>query len=191
METIQTIDVEIEGKSPLLMNKFNIEALKSKTIAGSNKEDAYGTPEEQAEKTAYWMSNKKELCIPSEVLMGALLNASKMYKVKGKSVTSSLAGTVKVEPFEIPLGTNKYEVDARGVVISSGMKRSRVIRCRAKVSSWKAKFQIIYDKRFISDPEILKAILEDAGQRIGIMDFSPRHRGSFGCFLVKQWKIAK
>ncbi len=81
---------------------------------------------------------------------------------------------------EISLGTNKYVIDTRPVVI----QRARVLKSRAKLEKWKISFTIVYSEQLIADPQIIKTVLEEAGQRIGIMDFRPQKAGMFGCFNV-------
>jgi len=81
---------------------------------------------------------------------------------------------------EISLGTDKYKIDTRPVVIV----RQRVLKSRARLDEWKASFEIIYSEKLISDPQIIKTVLEEAGQRIGIMDYRPQKGGPHGTFKV-------
>ena len=199
-KTTGRITVEIEGTSPLLMNKFSIGALEKPAMKMSSVKKAgeeYGTVDEQAAKTAYWTSDGKSLCIPAEVLMGSILNAGKSYMVKqsGKSratsISNFLAGAMRIEPYQVSLNTQKYEADVRGVVIAQGMKRNRIARVRAKVPVWKAKFEIVYNKLLLENPNLLEEVLKDAGQRVGIMDYRPERRGNMGCFLVTTFKVVE
>lgn len=178
-----TINVTIEGISGLLMNKFNVaEAIEQKK--GRRTTRSYD-PVEDAEKSAYWSSKgKKELIIPSQVIYASLLNASSFHKIGRRSAKAILAGSIRVDPSEISLGTDKYEVDIRPVVI----QRARVIKGRAILPEWKASFKIIYNKDLIADEQIIKTILEEAGQRIGIMDFRPQKGGQYGTFKVIKFK---
>lgn len=188
------IEIEIEGTSPLLMNKFHIEALErqsvSKTKITKKADDKYGTPEAQAEQSAYFASDGKSLCIPAENMMRAIISGAKSFTVKvagrsrGTSLAKSLGGALKIEPFEILLTPNKYEIDARGVVIQKG----RVVRYRAKLPIWKARFFILYDKTILDSPSILEEVIADTGTRIGLMDFRPEKMGSFGCFKVTKFQ---
>ena len=176
---MKTIKVEIEGTSPLLMNKYNVEA-ELERQKGKRITKTYD-PKEEAEKSAYWsLGKKKELIIPSEVLYASILNASSFHRIGKRSAKSILAGSIKVEPMEVSLGTNKYVIDTRPVVI----QRARVLKSRAKLEKWKVSFNIIYSEDLIADPQIIKTVLEEAGQRIGIMDFRPQKGGMYGCFKV-------
>jgi len=184
---MKTINVEIKGTSPLLMNKYNIEAELDRQ-KGRRTTKKY-VAEEEAEKGAYWMSHtkKKELMIPAIVLYASLLNASSFYRIAKRSAKSILAGSIKIEPMEIGLGTDKYQLDIRPVVI----QRNKVLKGRARLDEWKASFKIIYDERLIADPTIIKDVLTDAGMRIGICDFRPSKGGPYGCFEVLKFEVPK
>lgn len=180
---MKTIKVTIKGTSPLLMNRFNIEnALDHQKGKRINK--TYD-PKEEAEKSAYWGSGKKkELIIPSICIQACILQAASWYKINKRSAKSVIAGSIRVSPDEISLGTDKYEIDLRPVVI----QRSRVIKARAKLPDWAVTFDLIYNDKMISDTQILRAILEEAGNRIGLLDFRPgKGAGSFGCFEITKW----
>ena len=180
---MKKITVTIEGTTPLLMNRYNVEA-ELERQKGKRITKTYD-PKEEAEKSAYWStSKKKELIIPSEVLYASILNASSFHKIGKRSAKSILAGSIRVEPFEISLGTSKYVIDTRPVVI----QRARVLKSRAKLEKWKASFDIVYDEGLIADPQIIKTVLSEAGQRIGIMDFRPNKGGPYGTFITTKFQ---
>jgi len=177
------IDVTIRGLTPLLMNRLNPESLKSKTRM---KMEQYST-EEDAKKSAYIaeIDGKRQLYIPQEALYSMIINTAKQYKVRRMSLASLLAGTMRVEPEKVPLGTDKYEIDERAVVIQN----QRVLKGRAKLPEWSAKFQLVYDSRRLPEgiETTMKEILEDAGTRMGILDYRPQHRGWFGTFALEKF----
>ena len=187
---MKKIDITIQGTSPLLMNKYNIEA-ELERQKGHRTTKTYD-PEEEAEKSAYWSSKgKKELIIPSGVLYATILGASSFHKIGKRSAKAILAGSLRIQGIdgseEIGLGTKEYVIDTRPVVI----QRNRVLKSRAKLPNWSASFQIIYNEDLITDPEIIKTVLTEAGLRIGIMDFRPSRSGYFGTFEVTKFKAEK
>lgn len=176
---MKKITVTIEGTTPLLMNRYNVEA-ELQRQKGKRITKTYD-PTEEAEKSAYWSSGKKkELIIPSEVLYASILNASSFHKIGKRSARSILAGSIRVEPMEISLDTNKYEIDTRPVVI----QRARVLKSRARLDKWKATFEIVYSENLIADAQIIETVLSEAGERIGIMDFRPQKGGPYGTFRI-------
>jgi len=177
------IDVEIRGLTPLLMNRLNPENLKSKSRM---RMENYSTADDAA-KSAYiaQIDGKQQLYIPCEALYSMIINTAKQYKIRRMSLAGLLAGTMRVEPEKVPLGTDKYEVDERAVVI----QKQRVLKGRAKLPKWSAKFQLVYDSRRLPDgiEATLKEILEDAGTRMGLLDYRPQHKGWFGTFAVESF----
>jgi hypothetical protein len=179
------LDVVIKGVSPLLMNRLNPESLKTKSRM---RMENYSTKTD-AKNAAYMaeIDGKMQLYIPREAVYSMLINTAKQYRVRRVSLSSLLAGTMRIEPEKIPLGTAKYEVDERAVVIQN----QRVLKGRAKLSNWKAAFQIVYDCRFLPTgiESTLRTILEDAGKRMGLLDFRPQHKGWFGTFEVESFTL--
>lgn len=184
---MKTINVQIVGKSPLLMNRYNIQGEIDRQ-KGRRTTKNYDVNED-AKNSAYFSSNskKKELIIPAQAIYASILNASSFYKIQKRSAKSILAGSIKVEPFEVSLGTDEFEVDVRPVVI----QRQKVLKGRARLDEWKASFQIIYNEQLINDAQIIKDILTEAGLRIGLLDFRPQRGGSFGCFEISKFEVLK
>jgi hypothetical protein len=179
------IDVEIKGLTPLLMNRLNPESLKTKSRM---RMENYSTATD-AKNSAYLakIDGKQQLYIPQEALYSMMIGTAKQYRVKRISVSSLLAGTMRVEPEKVPLGTDQYEVDERAVVI----QHNRVLKGRAKLPKWSAKFQFVYDARRLPTgiETTLKEILDDAGTRMGLLDYRPQHRGWFGTFAVEKFVL--
>jgi len=177
------IDVEIRGLTPLLMNRLNPESLKSKSRMRT---EQYSTTED-AKNSAYMaeIDGKKQLYIPCEAIYSMIINTAKQYKVRRMSLASLLAGTMRVEPEKVPLGTDQYEVDERAVVIQN----QRVLKGRAKLQKWSASFQLVYDSKRLPTgiEKTLLEILEDAGTRMGLLDYRPQHKGWFGTFTVESF----
>lgn len=182
------IETTIEGTTPLLMhNPISMTEQKA-----SRKKDP-DPPEVEAEKGCYWSSNtgKKVLIIKDTHIKGCLLNSAKSFKTgrRGPSLSTLLAGQVKIHPPEISLGTNQWEADVQSVVIRA--TKGRILRGRAKVMPWKASFQFIYHIATFPDTTIIKEILQAGGQFVGLLDFRPEKKGSFGQFKVTKWQEAR
>lgn len=179
------IDVEIEGLTALLMNRLNPESLRSKSRM---RMEEYSTKKD-AENSAYMteIDGKKQLYIPGEAVYSMMIGTAKQYKVRRMSVSSMLAGTMRIEPEKILLGTDQYEVDERAVVI----QHQRVLKGRAKLPKWKAHFQIVYDAKRLPTgiSKTIGEILEDGGTRMGLLDYRPQHHGWFGTFAVTKFIV--
>jgi hypothetical protein len=143
--------------------------------------------EAQAEKSAYMdvIDGKRQLYVPSFNVYSMILQSSGRRRIGRASAKGVLAGLMKVEPEKIPLGTDKYEIDVRAVVV----QRSRIPRARAMIRDWKMDFSILYDAETILNPYIFKEILDEAGYRMGLLDYRPQHMGPFGTFVVEKFEV--
>jgi len=178
---MKTINVEIEGVTPLLMH--SAEAMLKKDVK-KNPTKQYDEKIE-AEKVAY-RNKKKELIVPSRCLKACFINGASWRKFGNKSAKPIVAGCTRIEPVEILILDNKnksikkYDIDLRTVVV----QKARIVRSRPRLDYWKLKFSIIYNDDIIKDVRVLKLILEEAGQRIGLLDNRPQKYGENGCFKV-------
>jgi len=179
------VRVKISGLTPLLMNRLNPDSLKHKSRLQLKEYNI----EEEARASAYIdeIDGKTQLYIPGYAIYSMIINTAKQYRTRKTSLSSLLAGTIRIEPEKIPLGTDKYEIDVRPVMI----KKDRVLKARAMLPKWEAEFFIIYNKQMlpINVIETLKTILEDGGLRMGILDYRPQHKGWFGTFEVKAFEV--
>ena len=136
-----------------------------------------------AEKLAY-KTPKGELYIPAEAIKGCLIGAASYKKIGKYAAKPIIAGGVHIQPRQVGLGVKKYELDIRTVVI----QRARVVKARPMVENWKCSLELVYDEELINNTEIIKSLLEEAGKRVGLLDFRPQKTGSFGMFEVTKWE---
>jgi len=186
MEKLQVV-LEGTGEGLLMHSAQAMEAQK----ATKNPTKVYDHKEE-AEKVAYRNENG-ELYIPSRCVKAALLNAASWYKFGKKSAKPILAGCTRLEPYNLILTDLKgkpiseYEIDVRPVVV----QKARILRARPKIKDWQLKFDILYNEEMIGSPELIKQMLEEAGQRIGLLDNRPQRYGENGTFKVVKFIVEK
>jgi hypothetical protein len=160
----------------LLMHAFPmepIEALEKKT------------KEEQAEYAAYRDPESGELYIPGIAIQRALVGAAVYSKGKGRaSLQKVVAACVIVSPERCGLGIKDYIIDSRPVVVPA--TKGRIIRHRPRLDGWKVTFEIEYDDTLLTDKQLRK-VVDDAGSRVGLLDFRPERKGPFGRFMVTEW----
>jgi hypothetical protein len=169
--------VTITSTSPLLMHAYPlvpIEALEKKT------------PEEQAEHSAYRDPDTKGLYVPGIALQRALVGGAAYSKGKGRATLQKVAAAcVLVTPERIPLGVDKYMVDSRPIVVPA--TKGRVMRHRPRLDTWTLSFEIEYDDTLLTENQV-RRIVDDTGQRVGLLDFRPEKKGPFGRFVVTRWE---
>jgi len=184
------IEVTIQGISPLLMNRFPAEVelqLENGTSSAFNRSAESDTPRGQAEKKAY-IDTDGTLYVPGTCIFAMLINAGIFHKVGKNKLTTMKSSLVPagliVEDLICSLNTKKWEVDSRSIVNPS--TRGRSICHRPRVEDWSLMFTVDVDESMFNE-KLVRALVDDAGKKIGLLDFSPRHRGPFGRFVVKKW----
>jgi hypothetical protein len=58
------------------------------------------------------------------------------------------------------------------------------MRARPRIDEWRLAFRIIYNENLLSDTDLLNRVIEEAGQRIGLLDNRPQKYGENGTFKV-------
>lgn len=176
----KTIQVQIKGTAPLLMHRFPmvpVEAMEKKT------------PEEQAEHAAYRDEENQALYVPGLNVQRALVSAATFSKGKGRaSLQKQVAACVFVTPERVYLGTKTFMVDSRPVVVPA--TKGRVVRHRPRLDAWELNFKLDYDPDLITETQ-LRRVMDDAGTRVGLLDFRPERKGPFGRFIVTSWSNGK
>lgn len=185
---MKTFEIQIEGISALLINRFKEIDEVTQKMKKSGKKD-YGTPRFQAEQTAYIDSDTQKLWIPSSWVKGAITTVSSDYKLPSsrKSVKSVVGGAI------IPLEEKIYfkegyklkdiEIDSRPCVV----QRARIMRHRARLEKWTLVFNLEIEDSIL-EPDNVHQMLVDSGRRAGIGDFRASKGGPFGRFAVTLWK---
>lgn len=190
------IRVTIEGLTSLLMNRFT----ETSEVAGptgapgarATFKGQQGTPREQAEPKAYRDADTGELFIPGPNIYAAIIAAGIFHKVGKRQVSTSVSSLVPAGIFVVELvcslGTKQWEVDSRSVVNPS--TRGRIMCYRPRVDKWRLSFTLDVDTS-VFDPRLVRALVDDAGKKIGLGDFRPAKKGPFGRFVVVRWEEQK
>ncbi|HMX98736.1 MAG TPA: hypothetical protein PK473_03115 [Nitrosomonas sp.] len=188
---MKIVNIEISGISPLLINRFTESSELPVKMKKSNKKD-YGTPREQAEKTAYKDEKSEVLWVPSTWIKGTLSTVSSDYKLPSsrKSVKSVIGGAVRPCEEKIYFKENyklkDIEIDSRPCVI----QKARIMKHRARLEKWTLNFSLEIEDDIIGATEV-NEMLVDSGRRAGIGDFRPQKGGPFGRFKITSWKEQK
>ena len=176
---MKKIKVKIKGISGLLMHAYPMCPIENPPIEK-------WPPEEQAELASYRDTNSSELYIPGIAIQRALIAAAAFSKGKGRaSLQKQAAASLFIFPEHILLGIRDFTIDARCVVIPA--TRGRIIRYRPRIDSWMAAFEVEYDESLLTEKQV-RQIVDDAGSRVGLLDFRPEKKGPFGRFIVIEWK---
>lgn len=188
-------EVEIEGLTPLLMDRMENKAL-LETI--TRKGIKYQDLDEMAKNSRYIteVDGKETLCIETRAVRACILNMAGYYKSGRLRMDRLLAGTMRIEPLSqtveihsgldaIPLNKTDYEVDIRPVG-----KKPKALKGRAKVWPWRVKFYLVAEEELFKEHrEKLEGMISGAGTVFGLLSYSPRNKGSFGTFKLVKLKV--
>jgi len=173
---MDAVKIELTGISPLLMHRFPLEDIDPPLEKR--------TPEDQAEIAAY-RTPDGELYIPAEALRQALIRAAVYSKGKGRaSLQKPVAACIAIEPEYLILDPQEYTIDSRSVVVPS--TKGRVVRHRPRFDEWRIEATIQYDPALVTEKQ-LRQIIDDAGSRVGVLDWRPDCKGPMGRFVVTAW----
>lgn len=174
-------EVEIEGMSPLLQDKFPDERfseleLPSMIVHGRKPDPDYAK--------SLFLDENGLICEPANHLEGAMAQAAGESKVKGsrmKTYRRGFKASVFVQPELIPHGNQCLEKLTTPIPNGKG---GRTLKTYPKLESgWNLKFYIqVHDEQI--QPSVVKEVLENAGKRFGIGAWRPRH----GRFHIVSWK---
>lgn len=143
------------------------------------------SPERQAAVCEYRTPDGL-LYIPAVAIQRSLVAAAAYSKGKGRaSLQRPVAACLQVIPEWCILTPQEYTVDSRPVVIPA--TRGRIVRHRPRFDEWSTSFTLEYDTELLSEAEMRK-VTDDAGKRVGWLDFRPAKKGPFGRFIVTSWE---
>jgi hypothetical protein len=187
---MKTVSVRLDGVSPILINRFKEQDEIPVTVKKHGKKD-YGTPREQAEKTAYADTDGK-LWVPWSWVSGCIRSIASDYKIAGsrKSVKSVSSGAITLTSEKLYFAEGytlaDIEIDSRPAVV----QRARIMRHRARLESWALEFDLEIDEDILPLDQV-HGILADAGKRAGLGDYRVEKGGPFGKFIVAKWEVIK
>lgn len=164
----QKIDVTIKGVAPLLQHRFD-----DTKDAGEIKKSGRQYNHEKQAKQALYTDKNGNIIQPAIHIENSMIKAATEFPMPGKgkkTFKDAFKGGIFVEPLEIPHKIQEWTIDKQNVVVN----RARITRARPRLDEWELDFTIIsIDERLTSD--IIKQILNEAGNTKGIGDYRPRY----------------
>lgn len=192
------IKITISGLTPLIMNRFT-EAAEVQVSGGTSVSfrGDRGAPRQQAEAKRY-ADQAGNLYIPGPNIFACIIAAGTFHKAGKSKLTTMKTSLIPAGLMVDDLVCNlisadgelltEWEVDSRSVVIPS--TGGRIMCHRPRVDVWNAAFTLDVDGSMFS-PALVRAVVDDAGKKIGLGDFRPARKGPFGRFVVSNWEVSK
>lgn len=184
---MKKIVIEITGDSPLLMH--NPEQMRRGDQGGKKK---IPSPEEEAAASRYLMPDGQTLALHADHLRQCIVGASSGFRIRGReTAVPYISGSLEIVPEVISLEKKDYVIDTRRAVV---MRRG-ILRSRASVFPWTARFELHYDEEVFAESFITGTLRDQifvkAGKAVGLLDYRPEKRGRFGRFHVTTWDMVQ
>lgn len=134
-----------------------------------------------------------ELIFPGAAFQRLMREAGGNHKEKGsrKTLKYRVPAAVLVLDEFVPLympdrrtRLTDFEVDSRSVV--NAFTKGRILCHRPRLERWVAKFRLRINQDLM-DPKMVRQLLTEGGDQIGIGAFRPEKGGTFGLFDVVAW----
>lgn len=188
---IKTIQIPIKGTTPLIVSRFDekskqqIEESGKAGLKQGGKKKNIIAPEEQYEKSIYYLSDGERCGFPAVAFKAAMVTAA--YRTYGRPMTTTRAAfhVIADDPdtglVEIH-GEHRMRED---MVRVGGINKVAAPRYRAEFPQWSAVLTIKFLENVISEEEIA-GLVNAAGFTCGIGEWRPEksNSGSYGCFEI-------
>jgi hypothetical protein len=201
-KAMKTIEITATGITPLMMNSFKGTAYDG--TSGSSAAKDFGTPLQQAQEKLYIGMDGKSLVMPQPNIFSCIVEGGKFFK-NGKSKVTTLKtslipscvffpdveysleyyGTLEVWAMATSAPSD-WSVDSRP--IRNPSTGGRILRHRPIIHDWRFTFSVELDTNEMS-ARLFRDIVDAAGSKIGLGDFRPGCKGSYGRWKVTSWVV--
>jgi len=195
--------ITLKGLPPgMLQNKMGINellALRDKTTKKS-KAAARPSLEDEAASHVHYNADMQP-CAPKDMLMATLINAGVFIRLDQKRQLSTkesslLPGLLILEGESYPLllpgdgeeagwGLSPWRYEVRQGRNPNGGEAVCIVR--PLFEKWAVSFTALLDTKELPEDTFLR-LFSLAGSRIGLGDFRPQRKGTFGMFAVIRWQ---
>lgn len=183
---ISKIKINIEGLTPLIVNRFHEEAAEEATSGMRSARKERPAPDDDAASRLYQNGNGPYL--PAENIRQSIIEAAKRFKIGRRAATTDVAASIFIMPFELPL-VGSWHTDSRAVVIPA--TGGRILRHRPMFDEWSINFELQLDTDTGIDEKLIREIVASAGKLVGLGDFRPARKGPYGRFNITTWQKEK
>ena len=176
----------------MLQHRATEEALSGRTRVNAAGEEL--DPREVCEKAVYRLPDR-QLAIPGAAIARMLREAGGSHKVKGSRKSPRILVPAAVIVLDDLCGLyledrrtkiTDYEVDSRPVTIPA--TKGRVMRHRARSNEWAFPVRLRINTEILDD-SMVRRLLTEGLQQIGIGDFRPEKGGPFGTSDLVAWDV--
>ncbi|HEY6272605.1 MAG TPA: hypothetical protein VIX19_11515 [Terriglobales bacterium] len=200
---MERFQITLKGLPPgMLQNKMGINELLALRDKTGKKSKVAARPSLEEEAAAHIHYNGDgHPCVPKDMLMATLINAGVFIRLDQKRQLSTkesslLPGLLILEGDSYPLllpgdgeestwGLSPWRYEVRQGRNPNGGEAVCIVR--PLFEKWAISFTGLLDTRELPEDTFLR-LFGLAGSRIGIGDFRPQRKGTFGMFAITNWK---
>jgi len=206
-QTTVIVDLTLEGRTPLLMDRFTPEArdaLLKKSSSVHKGEPP--TPREAATKALYLDSENRPI-FPAHNMLQGIMAAGKYHKVGLMKVTNAktslVPAAVYITQMECPVLTKNggpdwghysaldpqhtiWEVEESKAI--NPKINVPVIKWRPRFDQWRVNIILELDTTVLS-LDMMRRVVDDFGSKIGVGSWRPECKGVFGRARVVRWEV--
>jgi len=191
--TLKLITAWVSGVTPLLQNRATEEALMGKTRGNTPGEVI--DPRDACMSCLYRMPRSQQIAVPGAAFARLLREAGGSHKAKGsrKSIKYIVPAAVLVldDVCALYLLDRKtpitdFEVDSRPVTIPA--TKGRIMRHRPRFNEWACRVSLRINDEIL-DEAMVRRLLVEGLQQIGIGDYRPEKGGPFGTADLVSWEL--
>jgi hypothetical protein len=191
------IAVVVQGITPLIQNAMSEKQLLDLWFKRKPpKTAARRQPREEAAAKVHRLPDGRPH-VPATALYSCLVAAGQFVRLDGKRQITTAKKTVlpamlTILDRELPItlpdsdGSAPWEVDIQQGRNPNGGEAVCLIRPRFDL--WQLSFTVEVDQQLMSIA-MARDLIDIAGRRCGLHEFTPAHKGTFGCFKSVQWRV--
>lgn len=165
--TMTAIPVVLAGITPLL--------------CGRPADPLPGQPPQVQARARLYQDDQGRPVMPTINLFRCITSAGRLLDREPTELVHALGISATAIPIH---SRGSWQVDTRSV--RKPGSRERMICYRPRFDDWSLGFDLLVDRDLI-DPDLVAAVIEAAGQRMGIGDFRAERGGPFGRFRIGHW----
>lgn len=191
---MQIVRFKVTGVGAILMN--NPASMRGGADIPQRGGKKIPAPYDEAKSKLYIVPGGDQLYAPSDAFRESSLIASKDIRDPTRKGRQSMLNRFSASVFlctehcplyrasdnGAPITNNddEWEIDTRRAIV----QKQGVLRSRPKISDWACPVEFEYDEETI-DPNLILAIMQQAGKFPGVLDYRVGRKGPFGRFTAE------
>lgn len=178
-----SLRITIQGQTPLICHRFSDtvrQQIEGAQQGAARTKKPPRNPEQECREACYYLDESVPVYgFPAVGVKRAMVTAGSRF---GDEKSTQLNGVFSIPAELLELHTPGYRMRSDRVVLS-GIGRTSSIAYRPEFQEWSIVVPLTYNADFIT-PDQLVNLLRLAGFSVGLGDWRPEKRGSFGQFNV-------